>query len=119
ERHPGCSLSIVPVDLASLESIRTAAGTILTSHERVDLLVNSAGVTAVPWQRTVDGFEMQIGVNHLGHFALTALLLPGLLRSPAARVVTVSSVAHHVGRWPGGRPRPGHYHPWAAYGRSK
>src|SRR5690606_8812377 len=51
-------------------------------------------------------------------FALTALLLPGLLRSPAARVVTVSSVAHHIGR-PGGRPRPGHYHPWAAYGRSK
>jgi len=118
ERHPGASLSIVPVDLASLDSIRTAAATILTTQERVDLLVNSAGVMAVPWQRTADGFEMQIGVNHLGHFALTALLLPGLLRSPAARVVTVSSVAHHIGR-SGGRPRPGHYHPWTAYGRSK
>ena len=64
----------------------------------IDLLVNNAGVMGIPERRTVDGFEMQFGVNHLGHCALTALLMPALLRADAARIVTVTSTAHHMGR---------------------
>ena len=69
----------------------------LAGHERVDLLVNNAGVMAMPQRTTVDGFEMQFGVDHLGHWAFTAHLLPALLRAPAARVVTVTSTARFIG----------------------
>jgi NAD(P)-dependent dehydrogenase (short-subunit alcohol dehydrogenase family) len=120
ETDPDASLAILPVNLSSLNSVGVAARTLLASHERVDILVNNAGVMAIPWQRTADGFEMQIGVNHLGHFALTARLLPALLRAPAARVVSVTSTAHHLGRALGpGVSSPGRYHPWRAYGWSK
>jgi NAD(P)-dependent dehydrogenase (short-subunit alcohol dehydrogenase family) len=87
----------------------------------VDVLVNNAGVMAVPERRTADGFEMQLGVNHLGHWALTARLLPQLLGSPAARVVTVTSTAHHYGRAldPDDPHQRGSYSPWRAYGQSK
>jgi NAD(P)-dependent dehydrogenase (short-subunit alcohol dehydrogenase family) len=93
--HPSASLEVVPLDLGDLSVVSAAASTILAAHERVDLLVNNAGVMAMPQRTTVDGFEMQFGVDHLGHWALTAHLLPALLRAPAARVVTVTSTARH------------------------
>jgi NAD(P)-dependent dehydrogenase (short-subunit alcohol dehydrogenase family) len=102
------------LDLADLGSVRSFAG---AWDERLDVLVNNAGVMAVPERRTNDGFELQIGTNHLGHFALTNLLLPHV----ADRVVTVSSTAHQIGRiclddlnWERRR-----YGRWRAYGQSK
>jgi NAD(P)-dependent dehydrogenase (short-subunit alcohol dehydrogenase family) len=91
-RVPDASVSVGPLDLASLDSVRAFAGAL----DRVDLLVNNAGVMFAPRGRTADGFETQLGTNHLGHFALTGLLLP--LLGPGSRVVTVSSVAHRPGR---------------------
>jgi NAD(P)-dependent dehydrogenase (short-subunit alcohol dehydrogenase family) len=118
---PDASLEIRPLDLASLASVREAAAEILAAHPRVDILVNNAGVMGIPERRTEDGFEMQFGVNHLGHFALTALLLPALLESPDARVVSVTSTGRHVGPSvdPENPTLDGHYDPWRAYGRSK
>jgi len=118
---PGASLARVELDLGSLESVRRAAGEILGSRERIDVLVNNAGVMGIPEQKTVDGFEMQFGVDHLGHFALTALLMPALLRSDAARIVTVTSTAHHMGRAvdPKNPHLHGRYRPWRAYGQAK
>lgn len=118
---PDAAVEVVPLDLASLESVRSAAQTILDGHERVDVLVNNAGVMAVPEQRTADGFEMQLGVNHLGHFALTALLLPALLRAEQARVVTVTSTGRHAARplHPENPHLEGRYGPWRAYCQSK
>src|SRR3712207_122555 len=92
---PSASLEVVPLDLGDLSAVAAAARTVLDRHERVDLLVNNAGGMAMPQRTTADGFEMQFGVNHLGHWALTAHLLPALLRAPAARVVTVTSTARH------------------------
>lgn len=121
ETHPRASLEVVPLDLASLASVREAADRILSAHERIDILVNNAGLMAIPERRTADGFEMQLGVNHLGHFALTAHLLPALLRAEAARVVSVTSTAHHMGRAldPKNPHLEGTYGPWKAYGQSK
>ena len=118
---PGAQLEIVPLDLGSLASVGTAAEQILAGHGRIDILVNNAGVMATPEGRTVDGFETQFGTNHLGHWALTARLLPALLAADAARVVTVTSTAHHMGRPidPDDLTLAGHYQPWGAYGRSK
>jgi NAD(P)-dependent dehydrogenase (short-subunit alcohol dehydrogenase family) len=94
---PGAHLETVVLDLADLSSIGTAAGKILAFDRPLDLLVNNAGVMAIPERRTTkDGFELTFGTNHLGHFALTGHLLPALLRSAAARVVTVSAIAF---RW--------------------
>jgi NAD(P)-dependent dehydrogenase (short-subunit alcohol dehydrogenase family) len=118
---PSASLRIVPLDLGSLASVREAAECILADHPEIDILVNNAGVMAIPQRSTADGFEMQFGVNHLGHFALTALLLPALLDARAARVVGVTSTAHHFGR-PVNRDDPHlrkSYSPWKAYGQSK
>ena len=95
---PEASLEVVALDLSSQASVQTAAEQILAAHPTLDLLVNNAGVMAIPEQRTVDGFEMQFGVCHLGHWSLTARLLPALMRTPGARVVTVTSTAHHMGR---------------------
>ncbi len=119
--HPGAALEVVPLDLGSLASVRQAADRILSAHDRVDILVNNAGLMAIPERRTVDGFEMQLGVNHLGHFALTAHLLPALLRADAARVVSVTSTAHHMGRAidPKNPHLEGTYGAWKAYGQSK
>jgi NAD(P)-dependent dehydrogenase (short-subunit alcohol dehydrogenase family) len=116
--HPRASLAVVPLDLASLASVAGAAATIRASHERIDVLVNNAGLMGIPERRTADGFEMQLGVNHLGHWALTARLLPALL---SARVVTLTSTAHHIGRPvdPGNPHLHGAYRPWKAYGQSK
>jgi NAD(P)-dependent dehydrogenase (short-subunit alcohol dehydrogenase family) len=108
------------LDLASLESIRCFSKRLLDRSPRLDLLINNAGVMALPYRRTADGFEMQLGTNHLGHFALTGLLLPRLLETPGARVVTVSSTMHKIGKirfddlqWERG------YKKWGAYGQSK
>ncbi|MEJ7722434.1 MAG: SDR family NAD(P)-dependent oxidoreductase [Ilumatobacteraceae bacterium] len=94
---PGAELDVVAVDLGSLESVREAAATILGRHDRIDILVNNAGLMAIPERSTDDGFEMQLGVNHLGHFVLTARLLPAVLHA-GGRVVAVTSTAHHIGR---------------------
>jgi len=118
---PGAKLEIVPLDLASLASVAEAAEDILSRHDRIDILVNNAGVMACPERRTEDGFEMQLGVNHLGHFALTARLLPALLAAATARVVSVTSTAHHMGFAldPANPHLKGKYGPWKAYGQSK
>ena len=118
--NPGAELEILPLDLASLASVREFASAFSARHARLDVLVNNAGVMAIPRRTTADGFEMQLGTNHLGHFALTGLLLPRLLVAPAPRVVTVSSTAHRMGRMRfddlhGERS----YRRWRAYGQSK
>jgi NAD(P)-dependent dehydrogenase (short-subunit alcohol dehydrogenase family) len=115
------SLELQEIDLASLLSVRAAATRILASRPRIDLLVNNAGVMAVPERRTVDQFEMQLAVNHLGHFALTALLLPALLPRSGARVVSVTSTARLIGRPldPRNPHLMGRYGPWKAYGQAK
>ena len=89
---------MVPLDLASLDSVRAAAGQIRSACEGIDLVVNNAGVMMPPYGRTADGFELQFGINHLGHFALTGLLIDRLAALPGARVVTVSSNSHRDGR---------------------
>ncbi|MGV8896882.1 MAG: oxidoreductase [Rhodoglobus sp.] len=118
---PEASLQLVALDLGSLASVREAADTILSRHPVVDVLMNNAGVMAMPERATVDGFEMQLGVNHFGHWALTAHLMPALLAAPAARVVTTTSIAHHSGRAlnPDNPHLRGRYDPWSAYGQSK
>ncbi|MCU1432131.1 MAG: short-chain dehydrogenase/reductase [Actinotalea sp.] len=118
---PDASLEQVALDLASLASVRAVAEEILERHRVVDLLLNNAGVMAMPERTTVDGFELQLGVDHLGHWALTALLLPAILAAPAARVVTVTSTARHFGAPldPGDPHLRGRYDPWRAYGQAK
>jgi protochlorophyllide reductase len=91
-------IELVALDLASLDSVRKAVDEIAALRGRLDLLVNNAGLMAVDEARTADGFEMQIGVNHLGHFALTAGLAPVLLATAGSRVVNVSSMGHRAGR---------------------
>ena len=118
---PGASLELVPLDLGSLASVRDAAERILAAHEQIAVLVNNAGIMGIPERRTADGFEMQFGVDHLGHWALTAQLMPALLRAGAARIVTVTSTAHHMGRAvdPTNPHLEGRYKPWRAYGQAK
>ena len=111
----------VALDLTDLRSVRAAAEEVDGRVDRLDVLMNNAGVMAVPKALTVDGFESQLGTNHLGHVALTAQLLPALLRASAPRVVTTSSVAHRTGRmrWDDLQWERGRYSRWAAYGQSK
>jgi len=94
---PGANVTVQPLDLTCLESIRAAAAELRATHPRIDLLINNAGVMFPPKQTTRDGFELQLGTNHLGHFALTGLLLEQMLPVPGSRVVTVSSLAHRIG----------------------
>ncbi len=119
--HHEARLEIVELDLGSLASVRSAADTILAAHHRIDILVNNAGLMAMPERATADGFEMQLGVNHLGHWALTAHLMPALLAADTARVVSVTSTAHHMGKAidPANPHLHGRYSPWGAYGQSK
>ncbi|MFE7772739.1 oxidoreductase [Streptomyces sp. NPDC057445] len=115
---PGADVEFSPLDLADLASVRRFAD----SYEpgTLDLLINNAGVMALPYGTTADGFETQFGVNHLGHFALTGLLLPKLLNTPRARVVTVSSVMHALADVDlGDLNSERRYRRWVAYGRSK
>jgi NAD(P)-dependent dehydrogenase (short-subunit alcohol dehydrogenase family) len=121
EAHPEASIEIVELDLGSLASIEKAAKTIAAAHPAIDILVNNAGLMALPERRTEDGFEMQFGVNHLGHWAFTSYLLPNLLAADAARVVNVTSMAHHTLAQldPDNPHLDGEYDPWKAYGQSK
>src|SRR3954447_25054654 len=96
--HPGASVAIQELDLTSLESIRSAADQLRSDHDSIDLLINNAGVMFTPKSTTKDGFELQFGTNHLGHFAFTGLLLDRVLAAPGSRVVTVSSVGHRFAR---------------------
>lgn len=118
--HADGDTVVTVLDVASLDSVRDGAEVILGEHDRLDLLVDNAGIMAVPEQRSADGFELQLATNHLGHFALTGLLMERLLSTDGARVVCVSSQAHRFGsmdfddlNWERG------YKSWGAYGRSK
>lgn len=122
ELVPQAELEIVSLDLASLASVKSCVGVLSDTLERLDVLINNAGIMAVPYAQTEDGFEMQIGTNHFGHFALTLQLLPLLHKAKSARVVSVSSMAHN---WTPGlnfddldwtRRK---YRRWQAYGDSK
>lgn len=117
---PGAAAELVTLDLQSLASVRAAAAEVQSRAPALDLLVDNAGIMAVPRTLTQDGFESQLGTNHLGHFALTGLLLPALLAAPAPRVVVVSSTAHKPGRIDFddlmGERR---YGTWKAYSQSK
>lgn len=95
---PDASLRVMPLDLSSLASVHAFAEAFLAEHDRLDLLINNAGVMIPPYSTTAEGFELQFGTNHLGHFALTGLLLPLITRTPEARIVTVSSEAHRMGK---------------------
>lgn len=119
--HPEAEVEARPLDLGSIGSVRSLADAILADHEVVDLLFNNAGVMGTPRMETGDGFELQLGTNHLGHFALTAALMPALLRSPAGRVVGVTSFGR-LYRWrldPDDLHLETRYDPWRAYGRAK
>ncbi len=95
---PTSDLAVRALDLASLASVEAFAETILAEERRLDLLINNAGVMVVPEARTRDGFELQMGTNHLGHFALAGRLLPLLTATAGARLVVLSSMAHKLGR---------------------
>jgi len=94
--NPGADVAIQRLDLSSLDSVRAAAEELRSRHDTIDLLVNNAGVMYTPRSRTVDGFELQFGTNHLGHFALTGLLLDRLLPVEGSRIITVSSIGHRI-----------------------
>jgi NAD(P)-dependent dehydrogenase (short-subunit alcohol dehydrogenase family) len=118
--HPAASLEFGELDLASLTSVRAFAAGFAGRHARLDVLINNAGLMALPYQKTVNGFETQLGVNHLGHFALTGLLLGLAARSAPSRVVTVSSLAHQMGAVDfDDLHRERSYQKWTAYGQSK
>ncbi|VEN40390.1 unnamed protein product [Callosobruchus maculatus] len=89
-------LVVVKLDLSSLKSVRNCANEILSKEKRIDLLINNAGVMMCPYSKTEDGFEIQMGTNHLGHFLFTMLLLPTICKSAPARIVNLSSVAHEL-----------------------
>src|SRR5208337_2785346 len=116
----GAKVNVMELDLSNLASVRGFSDAFHLEHPALHVLCNNAGVMAIPYRRTVDGFEMQFGTNHLGHFALTALLLDRLLATDGARVVNVASGAHRMGsirfddlHWQKG------YRKWMAYGQSK
>ncbi|WP_328427792.1 oxidoreductase [Streptomyces sp. NBC_00443] len=115
---PDAQVELRRLDLGDLGSVREFAASL--PYDRLDLLVNNAGVMALPYGTTADGFETQFGVNHLGHFALTGLLLPALLGVPGARVVTVSSPLHAMSNIDiDDLNSERRYRRWIAYGRSK
>jgi NAD(P)-dependent dehydrogenase (short-subunit alcohol dehydrogenase family) len=115
---PAARIDIRPLDLASLASVASFVEGMGTDHRRLDLLINNAGVMGTPEGTTADGFERQFGTNHLGHFALTAGLMPALLRSDSGRVVSVTSFAR-LYRGRGWSTGVGPYDTWREYGRSK
>jgi NAD(P)-dependent dehydrogenase (short-subunit alcohol dehydrogenase family) len=116
----GAKVEAMSLDLASLSSVERFAGELAGKIERLDALLNNAGLMALPYGKTADGFETQLGVNHLGHFALTGRLLPLLRKTPGARVVSVSSQAHRMGKmnWDDLMSER-RYEKWTAYGQSK
>jgi NAD(P)-dependent dehydrogenase (short-subunit alcohol dehydrogenase family) len=121
DQVPDATVDSQLVDLASLATVREAASALVARQPRIDLLINNAGVMACPFTRTADGFEMQFGTNHLGHFLLTLLVLPALLAAPAPRVVCLSSAGHLESpiRWDDPNFEHSEYFNWTAYGQSK
>lgn len=122
--HPQAQVAVTQVDLADLDSVRRTADLWLAGGHPLALLVNNAGIMALPWAATAQGFESQVGVNHLGHFALTGLLLPALRAAADSRVVTVASSAHNMGRLRTGDSAElagtaTDYSRWGRYGDSK
>jgi NAD(P)-dependent dehydrogenase (short-subunit alcohol dehydrogenase family) len=118
---PKAQVEILRLDLASQRSIRAAAAEVGNKFSQLDLLINNAGIMAMPEMKTEDGFESQFGVNHLGHWSLTGLLMDNLLAAEQARVVTVTSTAHHL-VWNIDFDDPhlrNKYAPWKAYAQSK
>src|SRR5439155_18803122 len=118
---PDARLELGLLDLASLASVRAFAAWLLDHHDHIDLLINNAGVMAPPLQRTADGFELQLGTNHLGHFLLTNVVVDAVVAAAPSRIVNLSSRGHvrsDIG-WddPHYRSRP--YDKWQAYGQSK
>jgi NAD(P)-dependent dehydrogenase (short-subunit alcohol dehydrogenase family) len=119
--YPGSDVSFEPLDLSDLSSVADCASRIAGSVPHIDLVINNAGVMAIPTRyETVDGFEMQLGANYLGHFAFTMHLMPKVLAAPSPRVVTVSSLAHRSGKihFDDLQLQKG-YTPWKAYSQSK
>ncbi len=120
ENVPGASLELTALDLSSLAAIRAFAERFRADHTQLDLLFNNAGVMAIPYGKTQDGFEWQFGTNYLGHFALTGLLLPALLATPQSRVITTSSIVHVMGKIEfDNLNNERSYSRWSAYGKSK
>ncbi|CAG2176601.1 unnamed protein product [Oppiella nova] len=119
--NPKADIKLLKLDLSSLQSVRHFAKDLSQLESKVDILINNAGVMACPEWQTEDGFEMQFGTNHLGHFLLTLHLVPLLRKSSAARVITVASSGHGLGNihLNNINLRNGDYHPWFAYGQSK
>jgi len=117
---PTARLELIPLDLSDLSSVQAFALSFREGHSRLNGLINNAGVMALPQRTTTDGFEMQLGTNHLGHFALTGRLLDLLLATPGSRVVNVSSIAHKFGkiRFHDLQSEKS-YSKWGAYGQSK
>lgn len=117
---PGAKAKLMKLDLASLASVRAFADQVKSEQGRIDILINNAGLMAIPRATTEDGFEMQLGTNHLGHFALTGLLFGRLLETGGARVVNIASQAHRMGRIDfADLMRERRYEKWTAYGQSK
>lgn len=119
--HKDADLKILELDLADLKSVESFAENFKKEYSRLDLLINNAGVMVPPYSKTADGFELQFGTNHLGHFALTGRLLDLLIATENSRIVNVSSTAHKYGKidfddlnW-----EERSYRPWSAYGDSK
>jgi NAD(P)-dependent dehydrogenase (short-subunit alcohol dehydrogenase family) len=98
QEYPAAQADLLPLDLSDLAAVRRFADEFARHYDRLDLLINNAGIMQIPFGKTVDGFELQFGTNHLGHFALTGLLLDLCLHTPQSRIVTVSSVMHRFGR---------------------
>ncbi len=117
---PAAKLELMQLDLGSLRSIHAFAETYASQHDRLDVLINNGGIIASPRSVTADGFESQFGINHLGPFALTGLLLPVLLSTSGSRVVTISSRMHTAGKiaWDDLMSER-KYDAWAAYRQSK
>jgi len=121
ERVPDAQLEIGPLDLTSLASVRGFAAWYVGNHDRLHLLINNAGVMYTPFERTADGFELQFGTNHVGHFLLTCLLVPQLLADPPARVVNLSSGGHMTSDivWDDVMYERRDYNKFTSYGQSK
>lgn len=119
--HSNASLEVVELDLGSLTSVESAAEAIVASHDRLDILMCNAGVMALPQGTTEDGFDTQMGINVLGHWALISHLLPLIVTTPDARVVTLSSTAQHTGRPidPSDPHMKENFDEWRMYGQTK
>jgi len=119
-QHPQAQAERMQLDLSDLASVRCFADEFTSRDTRLDILINNAGIMATPFGKTVDGFELQFGTNHLGHFALTGLLLDLIIRTPGARVVTVTSGGHRFGEIDFGNLHGAkHYDRQGAYAQSK